>query len=63
MKEEVIEQVLDPSEKGIGYGIRNVDQRIKLQFGKAYGVSIASTLGEGTTVTIRFPKYIRAAVS
>nr|WP_306220332.1 sensor histidine kinase [Cohnella sp. WQ 127256] len=59
MKEEMIEQVLDPSEKGIGYGIRNVDQRIKLQFGKAYGVAITSSIGEGTTVQIRFPKYTR----
>nr|WP_255807490.1 histidine kinase [Cohnella mopanensis] len=59
MKEETIEQVLDPSEKGVGYGIRNVDQRIKLQFGKTYGVSITSSIGEGTTVRIRFPKYAR----
>ncbi|BBI31412.1 sensor histidine kinase [Cohnella abietis] len=57
MKQESIEQVLDPSEKGIGYGIRNVDQRIKLQFGKGYGVSIESVVGEGTKVQIRFPKY------
>jgi two-component system sensor histidine kinase YesM len=59
MKEELIEQVLSPAEKGVGYGIRNVDQRIKLQFGKAYGVSITSSIGEGTTVRIRFPKYHR----
>lgn len=57
MKEEVIAQVLDSSEKGVGYGIRNVDQRVKLQFGKGYGVSIESVIGEGTTVRIRFPKY------
>ncbi|THF76897.1 cache domain-containing sensor histidine kinase [Cohnella fermenti] len=55
MKEETTRQVLDPSEKGIGYGIRNVDQRVKLQFGKAYGVSIRSSIGEGTVSTIRFP--------
>ncbi|MFB9274007.1 sensor histidine kinase [Cohnella cellulosilytica] len=59
MKEELVEQVLDPTEKGVGYGIRNVDQRIKLQFGKGCGVSIDSSIGEGTTVTIRFPKYVR----
>lgn len=59
MKEEVVAQALDASEKGIGYGIRNVDQRIKLQFGKDYGVSIASRIGEGTTVRIRIPKFKR----
>jgi two-component system sensor histidine kinase YesM len=59
MKDELIEQVLSPSEKGVGYGIRNVDQRIKLQFGIAYGVSITSSIGEGTSVRIRFPRYAR----
>ncbi|MFC0216585.1 sensor histidine kinase [Paenibacillus chartarius] len=55
MKQEVIDSVLDPSGHGLGYGIRNVDQRIKLHFGKRYGVTIMSTLGEGTIVRIRFP--------
>ncbi|QHT62569.1 sensor histidine kinase [Paenibacillus lycopersici] len=39
----------------IGFGISNVDQRIKLAFGDAYGVSIASRLGIGTSVQIRLP--------
>ncbi|WP_309242023.1 sensor histidine kinase [Paenibacillus sp. S150] len=55
MKDEVTAQVLDPSDKGIGYGIRNVDQRIKLQYGKEYGVTIRSSLGEGTLIRIDFP--------
>ncbi|MFF2093391.1 sensor histidine kinase [Paenibacillus sp. NPDC058174] len=38
-----------------GYGVRNVDNRIKLLFGDSYGVSIYSRLGIGTTVTIRIP--------
>jgi two-component system sensor histidine kinase YesM len=38
-----------------GYGVRNVDNRIKLLFGDSYGVSIFSRLGIGTTVTIRIP--------
>ncbi|MBD2868000.1 cache domain-containing sensor histidine kinase [Paenibacillus arenilitoris] len=38
-----------------GYGIRNVDNRIKLLFGDSYGVSVYSRLGIGTTVTIRIP--------
>ncbi|MDQ6419972.1 sensor histidine kinase [Paenibacillus sp. LHD-117] len=38
-----------------GYGIRNVDNRIKLLFGDSYGVSIFSRLGIGTTVSIRIP--------
>jgi two-component system sensor histidine kinase YesM len=38
-----------------GYGIRNVDNRIKLLYGDSYGISIFSRLGIGTTVTIRIP--------
>ncbi|GIP31582.1 sensor histidine kinase [Paenibacillus sp. J2TS4] len=38
-----------------GYGIRNVDQRIKLHYGPEYGVTIDSRLGIGTSVSIRIP--------
>lgn len=36
-------------------GICNVNQRIKLQYGESYGVTIESTPGHGTKVTIRLP--------
>jgi two-component system sensor histidine kinase YesM len=41
--------------KGGGYGIRNVNERIQLEYGSEYGVAIASTPGEGTTsiLTVR----------
>ncbi|GAB4374008.1 MAG: sensor histidine kinase [Spirochaetales bacterium] len=38
-----------------GVGVRNVDERIKLYFGKEYGVEFYSTEGEGTEVKIRLP--------
>lgn len=38
-----------------GVGINNVDERLKLYYGKEYGVHIQSLLGEGTTVTIVIP--------
>lgn len=38
-----------------GYGIRNVDQRIKLFFGEAYGIFYESELGVGTTAIITLP--------
>lgn len=38
-----------------GVGINNVDERLKLTYGKEYGVHIESRLGEGTTVTIIIP--------
>lgn len=55
MKNETIEAIFTEGANGIGYGIRNVDQRIKLHFGKDYGVSIQSEVGVGTIVTVRFP--------
>ena len=39
-----------------GIGIKNVNDRIKIYFGKEYGLSIESELDEGTTVIIRMPK-------
>lgn len=38
-----------------GYGMRNVDQRIKLYFGDIYGISYESTPGMGTAAVIRLP--------
>lgn len=41
-----------------GYGIRNVDQRIKLYFGDDYGVRIHSGIGIGTAVVITIPAHV-----
>lgn len=37
------------------YGLYNVNERIRLNFGEAYGISIESTYGEGTCVSIALP--------
>ncbi len=39
-----------------GYGLCNVDERIKIYFGRGYGLSIDSAPGEGTAITIRIPR-------
>ncbi|TCL68541.1 two-component system sensor histidine kinase YesM [Hydrogenispora ethanolica] len=36
-----------------GYGLRNVNERIRLEYGPGYGVSLQSEPGRGTTVTVR----------
>lgn len=36
-------------------GLSNVNQRIKLSFGEAYGVTLSSQIGLGTVVTLKFP--------
>jgi|GEM_PF-1426219 len=40
---------------GGGYGLRNVSQRIKMQFGDEHGLEFAGAPNEGTTVRIRIP--------
>lgn len=37
------------------FGLSNINERIKLQFGPEYGIRINSAIGEGTRVTIEIP--------
>ena len=37
------------------YGLYNVNERIRLNFGEAYGISIKSEYGEGTVVSVLVP--------
>ncbi|ANE45210.1 hypothetical protein SY83_01420 [Paenibacillus swuensis] len=55
MDKYTIEQLSRLGEEALGYGIRNVDERIKLQYGSQYGVHFHSYLGMGTTIRIQFP--------
>ena len=59
MKAESLAQLQDSLESGgpglSGYGIRNVHERIRLTFGKPYGLAFESVWGEGTVVTVRHP--------
>jgi two-component system sensor histidine kinase YesM len=36
-------------------GLRNVHERLQLQFGEAYGLKVESTEGLGTKIIISFP--------
>jgi two-component system, sensor histidine kinase YesM len=55
MKPETIEHILQNNRDFSGLGMNNVDKRIKLQYGKQYGISIFSRLGIGTRVQIMIP--------
>lgn len=44
---------MNPS--GKGYGVRNINFRIKLCFGEKYGITYDSEPGRGTTANIRIP--------
>ena len=37
-------------------GLSNINQRLKLLYGEAYGLKIVSAVGQGTEVIFRFPK-------
>jgi len=45
----------EESNPKLGFGIRNIHQRIQLHFGAAYGIHYSAREGGGTTVTIRIP--------
>ncbi len=47
------------SESTHGFGMANVQQRIRLRCGEGYGISVESTYGEGCLVTVRIPKWLR----
>ena len=44
-----------PNKEG-GYGLKNVNERIRLQYGEGYGLSVVSIKGHGTTVRIKVKK-------
>jgi len=43
----------------VGYGIKNVNERIKMSFGEDYGLKILNIEEEGTCVTIKIPKIYK----
>jgi two-component system, sensor histidine kinase YesM len=57
MEEGTIESIFNGEikSKGTGIGLRNINDRIKLMFGSAYGLEIKSELGKGTKVIITLP--------
>lgn len=54
MDEIQAQKILTKDSKG--YGVRNVNERIKLFYGEQYHLHVESKIGEGTKVSARFPK-------
>ncbi len=61
MNQEKAERII--SSKSSGYGLRNVNSRIKLQYGEEYGLSVQSIEGLGTEITVRFPAIRNAKMN
>ncbi len=55
MDESTLASILSSERKDGGYGLRNINERIKLLHGRDYGLRFKSCAGKGTTVTIRLP--------
>lgn len=54
MDEEQIRKIT--AFRAVGYGLRNVQERIELFFGTGYGLTVQSLVGGGTTMTITIPQ-------
>ena len=55
MRRETLQALVSGQQHPGGCGVKNVDERIKLRYGKDYGVSITSIVGVGTTACILLP--------
>jgi len=53
MTAEQAESILTESSKG--YGVKNVQDRIRHFYGNEHGLKVESVVGKGTTITMRFP--------
>lgn len=53
MEQEVADKILTMESKG--YGVWNVDERIRLCYGEKYAMKVESVVGKGTKMTIHFP--------
>lgn len=63
MTEEQVQSLLSEerhvsSRRGSGIGVNNVNERIRLYFGKAYGLTVQSEPDEGTVIRIHLPAEI-----
>ena len=63
MKEEILKQINDTLRLSVNksnhLGIYNIHRRIQLLYGKEYGVSLESKVGEGTIVKIVLPIFMK----
>lgn len=61
MTQAQIDSILETEHAGAGtngYGVKNIDARIKLRYGEEYGLVYHSIPGQGTTVFMRIPAIL-----
>lgn len=52
---KLIRGEVEDSDTPSGFGLFNVEQRIRLNYGTAYGIELNSVYGEWTEVTVTIP--------
>ena len=55
LRESITAPTVEPQPGDTGVGLINIARRVKLKFGEPYGLTIESTPGEGTQVTLHLP--------
>jgi two-component system, sensor histidine kinase YesM len=55
MDEEILDNIFSIDTGG--YGLKNIQDRLKVFFGAEFGIKISSIIGKGTSVTIKIPQY------
>lgn len=61
MSEETIVRILSgetPASRESGYGLKNINERLRIHYGEKYGLSFDSAPGTGTTVIVRIPAML-----
>lgn len=55
VQEQILVGADDQSGSTSGFGLFNVNQRLQFNYGSEYGLTLQSTYGQGTTVTVTIP--------
>ncbi|WP_165452628.1 cache domain-containing sensor histidine kinase [Paenibacillus thalictri] len=56
MPPDQVERLLEvPKQSRGGYGVRNVNERLQMLFGRRYALVIHSHIGQGTAISLRIP--------
>lgn len=53
--QETIRAIFDSGAQGVGFGVRNVHQRIQMLYGASYGVTLQNSVEGGTLATLTLP--------
>jgi sensor histidine kinase YesM len=60
IEEEQMQTIFNGTDRSLShhFGLKNIQDRIQLRYGNEYGVTISSRQGEGTEVSVTFPKVM-----